>query len=128
MSLFARFMGNQRERTSVRLNAVVVTYAKASPLQQTHKDDHLLLVLAWTRKTETVFTDSGDVWSMTTVDGPGVDRIPVEAASVVPWTEGALSVTFPTTLGEARSTVRTTGPGVVRTAQRERSSPVYASN
>jgi hypothetical protein len=102
----------------VRLTAVTLGYEGAVALRTTRQGDHALLELAWAKKTETVFTDSGAVWSVSVVDGPGIDRLPVLPDGMDLGHRGDLSVTFPATLGQRRNTVRSTGPGAVSGTKR----------
>ena len=118
MSPLTRWTRRAPAKTSVRLTAVTTRYEQAVPLRHSRQDDCSLLTLAWARKTETVLTDEGDVWSRTVIDGPGVDCIPVEPGSSVPAGCTDVSITFPTILTQVRNTLCSTGPGLVDITQK----------
>jgi hypothetical protein len=123
MNLLSGIRWKLRRFAPVRLTRMEVVYRGCFALRVLDADH---LELAWSTKTETARTERGQVWSQTEIPGPGIDRVLIDAASAPTEPVTDLVIDYPVVLGEQRGTLRTTGPGVIRSVVLKGPEPTQA--
>ena len=114
MRLWPRLHELARSRTPVQLTRVQIVYLGAFTVHSEHGPTAVRIDLAWSAKSETVFTEDGRVWSHRDVTGPAIDRLIVDAEASPLREFGDLAISYPVCLGTKRGTLSTTAPGQVR--------------
>jgi hypothetical protein len=116
MRFFEELRLSRRARP-VTITHVTVTYRAAFPLSVTTNVRGVEVDLAWSSKTETAITDTGQVWSERTIAGPDIDRVVVSGTENLRYGVSDTLVTYPVWLGEAPCTLVSAEPGLLVLSQ-----------